>query len=251
MAAFALFFWFHGLDLLLPVPCGSWAFLFARVAINGGPRTFFKVAGVVNAVLWGLYAILALFPPLWVSILHRRSRYRPKGIGRRANYNHLRYWLHVIVGNAASRIEEMRQCGDVSESNAKANARRNPDAWEDWENGKMPQLRMRPVIWFFLCVNLGSFVWTITAVELIIFWNNISGVYVVSSTGQIIPLIIGFGGFWRVLISICVRWTKSSPWNSDYDSYRMSIGRWIPLPFKPLGLERRRSLQENELMSYW
>jgi hypothetical protein len=251
MAAFALFFWFHGLDLLLPEPCGGSAFLFARVAIDGAARTFFKIAGVANAVLWGLYAILALLPPLWVSMLYRRSRYRPRGVGRKANYNHLRYWLHVIVGNAASRIEEIRECGNVSEANTGANPRRNPDAWEDWENGKVLLPRMRFSRWFFLCVNLGSFIWTIIAVELIIYWNNISAVYTVSSTGQIIPLIIGFGGFWRVLISICVGWTKSSPWNSDYDSYRMSVGRWIPLPFKPVRLERRRSLQENELMSYW
>jgi hypothetical protein len=113
------------------VPCGSSAFLFARVSIDGAARTFFKVAAVANAILCGLYAILALLPPLWVHIAYRRSRDRPKGIGRRANYNHLRYLLHVIVGNAASRIEGMRQCGNVSGFNAKVNARRNPEAWED------------------------------------------------------------------------------------------------------------------------
>jgi hypothetical protein len=44
-----------------------------------------------------------------------------------------------------------------------------------------------------------SFLWSVLAIELIIKWNKISGVYAVDSTGQYIPLVMGIGGFIQLL----------------------------------------------------
>jgi len=43
---------------------------------------------------------------------------------------------------------------------------------------------------------------SITAIELIIRWNNITGTYNIKSTGQVIPLIIGSAGLWKVVFQI-------------------------------------------------
>lgn len=43
---------------------------------------------------------------------------------------------------------------------------------------------------------------SVTAIELIIYWNHINGEYEIKSTAQVFSLIIGAGGLWRVLYQI-------------------------------------------------
>jgi hypothetical protein len=45
-------------------------------------------------------------------------------------------------------------------------------------------------------------------VELSLFWNGISGVYTLDSTGQLIPFIIGVVGFIRLLHGMSVERSK-------------------------------------------
>ena len=58
MSAYAIWFWFGGLDGLLAAECGDYAFLFAKVALAGRARIFFEVAAVFNMVLWGVGGLL-------------------------------------------------------------------------------------------------------------------------------------------------------------------------------------------------
>ena len=51
---------------------------------------------------------------------------------------------------------------------------------------------------FRICLSIFSIVYSIIAIELTLVWNNVSGVYNVNSTGQVIPLIAGSG----ILISV-------------------------------------------------
>ncbi|KAL9125609.1 MAG: hypothetical protein Q9217_005206 [Psora testacea] len=53
MSAYAIYYWFHGLDLLPRTECGSFAFLFAKVRLEGPVKTFFKFAAVINMIVWG------------------------------------------------------------------------------------------------------------------------------------------------------------------------------------------------------
>lgn len=46
--------------------------------------------------------------------------------------------------------------------------------------------------------------YSVIAVELSLVWNNIDGVYEVSSTGQFIPLLIGALSFGRAVVSACM-----------------------------------------------
>jgi hypothetical protein len=70
MAAYALWFWFRGMEKFRQQPCGSQVFLFAKVALFGPARTFFKFASVVNFLISALYLFfveLFLFMPGLIS----------------------------------------------------------------------------------------------------------------------------------------------------------------------------------------
>ena len=60
MSAYAVWFWFIGLDRLPAAPCGSDAFLFAKAALREGARVFFKVVAIANLFVWGSFALLSL-----------------------------------------------------------------------------------------------------------------------------------------------------------------------------------------------
>jgi hypothetical protein len=47
-------------------------------------------------------------------------------------------------------------------------------------------------------------VWAILSIELTLVWNNISGVYNVTSTGQLIPFVIGVVGLLRLVHGLSV-----------------------------------------------
>ena len=54
----------------------------------------------------------------------------------------------------------------------------------------------------YLCLNVFIALFTIVAIELIIRWNHISDAYSLGSTSQIIPLVIGIGNLWKVILSL-------------------------------------------------
>ena len=54
----------------------------------------------------------------------------------------------------------------------------------------------------YLVVNVLIALFTIVAIELIIRWNHISDAYSLGSTSQIIPLVIGIGNLWKVILSL-------------------------------------------------
>lgn len=62
----------------------------------------------------------------------------------------------------------------------------------------------------FLLISLAIFVWTILTVELTLFFNSVSGVYNIQSTGQLIPFIIGIFGLSKTVNSIMVESIKEA-----------------------------------------
>ena len=54
----------------------------------------------------------------------------------------------------------------------------------------------------YLFLNICVALFTIVAIELIIRWNHISNAYSLGSTSQIIPLVIGVGNLWKVILSL-------------------------------------------------
>ncbi|PMD31289.1 hypothetical protein L207DRAFT_572957 [Hyaloscypha variabilis F] len=51
-------------------------------------------------------------------------------------------------------------------------------------------------------IGCGSFIWSISAIELIISWNKITGVHNIDTTGQYIPLVIGICSLVTVLYEL-------------------------------------------------
>ena len=47
---------------------------------------------------------------------------------------------------------------------------------------------------------------SVVATELVLKWNHVSGVYDISSTGQIIPLVVGFG----IIANVAWRFIKGN-----------------------------------------
>ena len=62
---------------------------------------------------------------------------------------------------------------------------------------KADTLRVIAVMGFII------YIWLIIAVELTLKWNAVEGVYMVNSTGQVIPLVVGIGImlniFWKLI----------------------------------------------------
>lgn len=48
----------------------------------------------------------------------------------------------------------------------------------------------------------------IVAVELTLAFNSITGVYTIKSTGQLIPFIVGLGGFWTTVNDLMTDYYK-------------------------------------------
>lgn len=57
-------------------------------------------------------------------------------------------------------------------------------------------------------LNAICIAWAVAATELTLVWNEVSDVYAVSSTGQLIPLIIGIANFAQITYTIVLSHTQ-------------------------------------------
>ena len=47
-------------------------------------------------------------------------------------------------------------------------------------------------------INPLALIWSVLGIELTLYWNSISGVYTIKSTGQLIPFVIGLTGLLKI-----------------------------------------------------
>ncbi|KAF2681784.1 hypothetical protein K458DRAFT_79717 [Lentithecium fluviatile CBS 122367] len=82
------------------------------------------------------------------------------------------------------------------------------------------------LVWanFFASLNSICLLWGIAATECTIYWNHIYNVYSVSSTGQLIPLIIGIANFIQIVYTIILQ--KSQPITSDIVLVSHTLRYW-------------------------
>ena len=67
------------------------------------------------------------------------------------------------------------------------------------------------VFWHTLtfAASLFFIIWSIAAIEFTLVWNNMQDIYNVSSTGQLIPFIVGLAGLLKTLFSLLlIVWNK-------------------------------------------
>ena len=118
MSCYAIYFWFYALDILPGTGCGNYAFLFAKVRIDGRARVFFKIASILNMILWGSgflllagwaipYLLLGLIKMLYYSLKHgirilmkwlSRSDVEIPAPWRDTNKGHARYIVGLYMG---------------------------------------------------------------------------------------------------------------------------------------------------------
>jgi hypothetical protein len=100
-------------------------------------------------------------------------------------------------------------------------------------------------------------IWTTVAVELTLAWNDVTGVYVLGSTGQLIPFVVGVLGLLRNIHLIIVRRSeqvseKKEPkieveWKEGFFVYESQSGRKLQLEAgRP---ERRWSIDSTSIQS--
>lgn len=69
-----------------------------------------------------------------------------------------------------------------------------------------------------LIFSIVAIAWFVLAVELTLSWNSVSGVYDLSSTGQLIPFIIGLLGLIRAIHSVIMELLKAVRSSINQDS---------------------------------
>ncbi|UPK89824.1 hypothetical protein LCI18_000759 [Fusarium solani-melongenae] len=143
IAAYYFWFWLRGIhsDSFLPTPCGSYAFIYAKVPLYNRHVTNILSATFALFLYGVISQLVDMLRDLWAYVVGRGAP--PPADEQR---NKLRRWV-----------------GEYFEIFA-------------------PYLRI-----FAL---LGS----ILSIELTLYWNGVTDVYSVSTTGQLIPLVIGIFG---------------------------------------------------------
>jgi hypothetical protein len=125
MSVLGVWFWFTGLDKFVPAPCASFAFLFARVALDGRARIFYKVASVINMAFWGATSLLTVCSTI-VSLLRliyklalafgltlrhlklQTTSDRTRDFSRDHSDSHVRYRLTKIISMLFTPIEKRK-----------------------------------------------------------------------------------------------------------------------------------------------
>lgn len=67
------------------------------------------------------------------------------------------------------------------------------------------------VFWHILTCTASLFfiIWSIAAIEFTLVWNKLQNIYNISSTGQLIPFIVGLAGLLKTLYSLfLIIWHK-------------------------------------------
>ena len=72
--------------------------------------------------------------------------------------------------------------------------------------------RALPLLWHTttFASSLFFIIWSVLAIELTLTWNDTQGIYNISSTGQLIPFIVGLAGLLKTLFALfLVVWKKA------------------------------------------
>ncbi|KAI9854684.1 MAG: hypothetical protein M1824_006636 [Vezdaea acicularis] len=195
MAPFAVWFWVKGIYLYKETPCGSFAFLFAKVDMFGAARIILIVVSVLVAIL-----TTAIF---MVGIIDVAS----SKVWKTLNWIEL-FGLHSIQKANAPTISTVTTwkglfCTFLGVIYGQGHYEVGGHKWSELSRFRKGDIMSTLVTTF-------AVVWTILAMELTIIWNGITGVYVLNTTGQLIPFVIGLGGLLKTLYEIFSEWYRGS-----------------------------------------
>ncbi|KAH0548315.1 hypothetical protein GP486_007993 [Trichoglossum hirsutum] len=170
ISGYSVWFWFNGAQHLTQGNCGPPVmFFFAKVHVLGWIRYFWEVVAVFCAIYFCTMFLAGFVTFLvWVGALAYSAIVSKSGF--REEWNH--FW-----------------------NVARSSAAEEPKEAEDKEGAKRAYN-------FLSIINFLFIPWSIVSIELTINWNHITGVTGKASlngTGQLIPALIGAGGFLRIV----------------------------------------------------
>jgi hypothetical protein len=184
--AYGVWFTFRGMDGMVHRPCSAYGFFFARVNLFNWYRMFLKVVFVAGIMLYGVFVIFGVPYMVYVGFLFfSKKEYKDEDAKDPAAEQ------GPSVGQppaetASDGSLEVTAVGSVAQEEN-----------EGFFKPSLTSLGMSGILVFF-----------IITIELMIRWNRINGVNTVDSTGQLLPLIIGIGGIFRVLHRLCINLLK-------------------------------------------
>ncbi len=111
--------------------------------------------------------------------------------------------------------------------------------------------------WFGAPTGYSVIIWVVLATEMTLAWNNVSGVYTLSSTGQLIPFVVGLLSFLRILHLIIVQIVDRTSQKREKDiRVELGMGKFIygfgsekELILNANRPERRRSFDAGSYLS--
>ncbi|RSM12419.1 hypothetical protein CEP52_002471 [Fusarium oligoseptatum] len=174
-SVYYIWFWLDGIQgsgfLKAPEGCGTYGFLFAKVSLsNQSVKTFFAFCSILVTIgwVWGFAVYCLAVAPCNYPVRNESRLARAIRYLRRFN-------------RSLSQSEDLER-----------NARR--EKVQRIVKVLVPYLRVF------------SLVYSITGIELTLYWNGVRGVYDVNSTGQLIPLTIGLCGLVQTLYIPTLEW---------------------------------------------
>ncbi|KAI9836179.1 MAG: hypothetical protein M1838_005116 [Thelocarpon superellum] len=252
MTFFGLWYWYRGIDQFLKTPCGTSAFLFARVDLFGRARNFYTVLSTAHSAILILVLLGQILQGFRSSTAQELARMLKRYIGDSIRGRWVMMRGRDEAGMAAWQKERafapnysrwlLYGFFYLGRETAVGDAEtRGPAAFL-----KIPKLVLIP------------FVLAILSIELTLSWNNITGVYAINTTGQIIPFVIGIGGVGKALNDLLGSRYKGSKvlllldldahatehdilqWDHDFFTYHLKNKRWVAFDAKTS--ERRKSV---------
>ena len=200
--AYGVWFTFKGMDGMQHTPCSTYAFFFARVNLFNWYRVLLKIVFCLGIILYGVFVMLGTPYMAYVGYQYfAKKEYKEEKTEEDNKSTTAIAPTATTTGAAVGPVQSpMPVTPTTSTESLPPNAPFSEnDEEKESQNAalSLENLGMSGVLVFF-----------VITVELMIKWNRIAGVNTVKSTGQLLPLIIGIGGLFRVLHRLVVKLLK-------------------------------------------
>ena len=195
IACYQVWYWFVGIDRLdQRSHCTAFVFLFTRISIRSRAVIVFKIGSILYLIIKALR--LFVESPIgrvtydFLPLSRQEEDYCEVG-----RFNLKRSLLKWYGGYGPSKSDSDDSTKQVNQIDRRA------------RNIEYTAERIA-AIWhtISLSCNLAVILWSIVAIETTLVWNGVTQIYSISSTGQLIPLVVAIAGTGQNAVHLLARW---------------------------------------------